>query len=105
MWGLGQRWPSTLSCTAPALMMHSIAACLLGVAHLALLQQYVNYSAKHWGDPGSPPLDYLTVVRFGFELLLYAFLFGISGFLHAPSQPQKSALRSLELEKQLSQAQ
>ncbi len=105
MWGLGQRWPSTLSCTAPALMIHSIAACLLGVAHLALLQQYVNYAAKHWGDPGAPPLDYLTVVRFGFELLLYAFLFGISGFLHAQSQSQKSALRSLELEKQLSQAQ
>jgi Histidine kinase len=105
MWALGQRWPSTLSCTAPALMLHSIAACLLGVTHLVLLQRYVNYSAKFWGDPGAPPLDYLTVVRFGFELLLYAFLFGISGFLHVQSQSQKNALRSLELEKQLSQAQ
>jgi sensor histidine kinase YesM len=105
MWAIGQRWPSTLSCTGAALMLHSIAACLLGVTHLVLLQRYVNYSAKFWGDPGAPPLDYLTVVRFGFELLLYAFLFGISGFLHVQSQSQKNALRSLELEKQLSQAQ
>jgi hypothetical protein len=105
MWALGQRWPSTLSCTASALMLHSIAACLLGVTHLVLLQRYVNYAAKYWGDPTAPPLDYLTVVRFGFEFLLYAFLFGISGFLHIQSQSQKNALRSLELEKQLSQAQ
>ena len=105
MWALGQRWPSTLSCTASALMLHSIAACLLGVTHLVLLQRYVNYAAKYWGDPSAPPLDYLTVVRFGFELLLYAFLFGISGFLYVQSQSQKNALRSLELEKQLSQAQ
>jgi Histidine kinase len=105
MWALGQRWPSTLSCTASALMLHSIAACLLGVTHLVLLQRYVNYAAKYWGDPNAPPLDYLTVVRFGFEFLLYAFLFGISGFLHIQSQSQKNALRSLELEKQLSQAQ
>jgi hypothetical protein len=105
MWALGQRWPSTLSCTASALMLHSIAACLLGVTHLVLLQRYVNYAAKYWGDPSAPPLDYLTIVRFGFELLLYAFLFGISGFLYVQSQSQKNALRSLELEKQLSQAQ
>ncbi len=105
MWGLGQRWPATLSCTASTLMTHSIAACLLGVTHLVLLQRYVNYAAKHWGDPTAPPLDYLTVVRFGFEFLLYAFLFGISGFFRVQSQSQKNALRSLELEKQLSQAQ
>jgi Histidine kinase len=105
MWALGQRWPSTLSCTAPSLMIHSIVACLLGIAHLALLQRYVNFAAKHWGDPGAAPLDYLTVMRFGFELLLYTFLFGISSLLYMQSQSQKNALRSLELEKQLSQAQ
>jgi Histidine kinase len=105
MWGLGLRWPSTLSCTTSALMIHSIAACLLGITHLDMLQRYCNYAAKHWGDPGAAPLDYLTVMRFGLELLLYAFLFGISGLLHVQSQSQKNALRSLELEKQLSQAQ
>lgn len=105
MWALGQRWPSTLSCTAPSLMIHSIVACLLGLAHLALLQRYVNFAAKHWGNSGAAPLDYLTVMRFGFELLLYAFLFGISSLLYMQSQSQKSAIRALELEKQLSQAQ
>jgi hypothetical protein len=108
MWGLGQRWPSTLSCTARTLMTHSMVACVLAVAHLALLQRYANYAAAHWSPPGGPvepPIDYLTVMRFGFELLLYAFIFGISSLLHVQAESQRNAVRSLELEKQLSQAQ
>ncbi|HEY6413597.1 MAG TPA: histidine kinase [Edaphobacter sp.] len=107
-WALGQRWPSTLSCTARTLMTHSIVACLLGVTHLALLQQYANFAAVRWSPPGGPveaPIDYMTVMRFGFELLLYAFVFGISSLLYIQADSQKNALRALKLEKQLSQAQ
>jgi sensor histidine kinase YesM len=110
MWSLAQRWPFTLTCTARTFMPHLVIACLLGVAHLLLLQHYVNFaathwSAKHWGDPVAVSENYLTVIRFGFELLLYGFVLGFSGLLHVQSQSQKNAVRSLELEKQLSQAQ
>jgi hypothetical protein len=109
MWGLAQRWPSTLSCTVRTLMPHTILACLLGVAHLLLLQQYNTFAASHWvrhlGDPVEEPVAYLTVMRFGFELLLYAFVFGISSLLHIQARAQENEVRSLELEKQLSQAQ
>ncbi|HMH16387.1 MAG TPA: histidine kinase [Edaphobacter sp.] len=105
MWTFAQRWPSTLTCTARTFMPHLVLACLLGVAHLVLLQRYLNFAAKHWGNPAAVPDNYLTVVRFGFELLLYGFILGFSGLLHAQAQSQKNAMRSLELEKQLSQAQ
>jgi LytS/YehU family sensor histidine kinase len=91
------------------LMPHTILACLLGVAHLLLLQQYNTFAASHWvrhlGDPVEEPVAYLTVMRFGFELLLYAFVFGISSLLHIQARAQENEVRSLELEKQLSQAQ
>jgi sensor histidine kinase YesM len=42
---------------------------------------------------------------FGADLLIYGFVFGISGFLHVQSQRQLEAIHKLELEKQLSQSQ
>ena len=104
MWWLAQRWPIILTCTTRTFIAHAVFACLLGMTHLFLLQMLVNFSARHWGNEG-PPLDYLTLARFGFELLLYGFVLGFSGLLHVQSQAQRDAMRSLELEKQLSQAQ
>src|SRR5258708_4315919 len=60
MWWFAQRWPSTLTCTTRTFIAHAILACLLALAHLALLQQLVNFSARHWGDT-SPPLNYLNL--------------------------------------------
>ena len=104
MWWLAQRWPVILTCTTRTFIAHAVLACLLGITHLFLLQTLVNFSARHWGD-SAPPLNYLNMVRFGFELLLYGFVLGFSGLLHVQSQAQRDAVRSLELEKQLSQAQ
>jgi hypothetical protein len=104
IWGLAQRRPSTFACTARTFLSHLAIACLLGLTHLALLQKLVNVSATLW--PGTaPPLNYFTLARFGFELLLYGFVLGFSGLLHVQSRAHIDAMRSLELEKQLSQAQ
>jgi hypothetical protein len=104
MWWLAQRWPVILTCTTRTFIAHAVLACLLGMTHLFLLQTLVNFSARHWGNEG-PPLNYLNLVRFGFELLLYGFVLGFSGLLHVQSQSHRDAMRSLALEKQLSQAQ
>ncbi len=103
MWWLGQRRPSLLTCTTRSGLTHAMLACLLAVAHLALLQLTVNFCSKHWYNWAAP--DYFNVIRFGFELLLYGFVLGFSGLLHVQSQAHRNAIRSLELEKQLSQAQ
>jgi len=104
MWWFAQRWPSLLTCTARSLSLHAVLACLLGLAHLALLQQMLNFAARHW-PAWAPAMDYFNLMRFGFEFLLYGFVLGFSGLLHVQSQAQRGAMRSLELEKQLSQAQ
>jgi len=64
----------------------------------------VNFVTKYWQRDWSA-LHYVNLVRFGFELLLYGFVLGFSGLLHMQSQAHQHAIRSLELEKQLSQAQ
>ena len=47
----------------------------------------------------------MNIMRFGFELLLYGFVLGFSGLLHMQSKAHRDAMRSLGIEKQLSQAQ
>lgn len=103
MYGIAQRWPLILTCSARSLLINVALASLLGIAHLALLEQTVAFSSRHWN--GWTPLSYFNILRFGFEFLLYGFLLGFSGLLHAQSQAHKDAVRSLELEKRLSQAQ
>jgi signal transduction histidine kinase len=104
IWWIAQRWPSTLAGTTRTFLSHIAIACLLGLAHLILLQKLVTFSASIWTET-APPLDYITLPRFGFELLLYGFVLGLSGMLHVQSRAHIDAMRSLELEKQLSQAQ
>ena len=50
-------------------------------------------------------MNYATISRFGEDLLIYALIFGISGFLQLQSEKQLQAIATLSLEKQLSQAQ
>ncbi len=103
IWWLAQRW-SILASTTRTFLSHIAIAGLLGLTHLILLQKLVIFSTTIWPET-APPLDYLTLSRFGFELLLYGFVLGFSGMLHVQSRAHLDAMRSLELEKQLSQAQ
>jgi signal transduction histidine kinase len=104
MWWLAQRWPFTFTFTARTFLFHVALACLIGLAHLALLQKLVEFNETHW--PTEVHMPYcLTLARFGFELLIYGFVLAFSGLLYVQSQSHHDAIRSLELEKQLSQAQ
>jgi LytS/YehU family sensor histidine kinase len=47
----------------------------------------------------------LHLNRFGFEILIYGFTFGLIGIIQAQIRAQRDALRSLDLERQLSAAQ
>jgi two-component sensor histidine kinase len=104
LWGLSQRWPSILTCTTPSIAFHVVISCLLGAAHLELLQQAVHFASRRWSNDWVS-LEYFNIMRFGFEFLLYGFVLGFSGLLYVQTQGDRDAMRSLELEKQLSQAQ
>jgi sensor histidine kinase YesM len=107
MWWAAQRWPSILTFSPRAILLHVALGCLLAASHLSLLQQTLLFAGQHWQDWGSAysSLNYVNISRFGLDLLLYGFVFGISGLLHLQSRAQREAIRALKLEKQLSQAQ
>jgi LytS/YehU family sensor histidine kinase len=47
----------------------------------------------------------LHLNRFGFEILIYGFIFGVIGIIQAQIRAQRDSLKSLELQRQLSAAQ
>ena len=99
--------PTLLRFSAGTALFHSLAACLLAVSHLSLLQHTVWWAADHWPAWGSMyrSFDLETAERFGAELVIYALLYGFSGLMYAQSQAQQAIIQKLELERQLSQAQ
>ena len=89
------------------LLFHLVAACLLSILHLALLEHTVQWSAVHWPAWGHlySDLDLETRQRFGIDLVIYGFIYGVSGLLHSQSEAQGAIVQKLELERRLSQAQ
>jgi signal transduction histidine kinase len=106
LWGFGQRAPLISSFSAKAISIHVFAGSALGVAHLLLL------GSLGFTDPGwrahatafSIWTGMLSINRFGIELLLYGFIFGIAGIVQFQIRAQRDAMKSLELQKQLSAA-
>ena len=103
LWKLGQRAPETLGFSAFSIAAHLAIGSLLGVTHLILLG-----SPLAGADPQTPISQWtglLNLNRFGLELLLYGFLFGIAGIIQAQVHAHLESVRSLELQRQLSAAQ
>jgi hypothetical protein len=107
MWltGLRRASPRHRSFTAVALQVP--IACAAGVIHLMLLGS-LSLFVPEW-KTHAPVMKVLTGLlhlnRFGFEILIYGFTFGLIGFVQAQIRAQQVALRSLDLQRQLSAAQ
>lgn len=88
-------------------LVNSVLASLIGIAHLALLQYEVHVASAHWNAWGRlySSLRVATPWRFGVDLLIYALIYSFSGFLHSQSEAQRAIVQGLSLERQLSQAQ
>jgi len=89
------------------LLFHLVTACLLGILHLALLQHTLQWAGVHWPAWGQvySNLNLETRQRFGVDLVLYGFIYGVSGLLHSQAEAQQNIVQKLELERRLSQAQ
>jgi sensor histidine kinase YesM len=99
IWKLGQRVPFTSSFSVKRISMHVLAGSALGVAHLLLLGS-LGFTATGW-KALSIVLD---INRIGTELLLYGFVFGITGITQFQIRAQRDAMQALELQRQLSAA-
>jgi hypothetical protein len=100
LWKAGARWPVALRVSLPTLVVQSLVALAVVVVHLALLQLAVNWIASV--GPAALKEEYggmrfFCLPRFGIELLIYGLIwFGCAAV--------RNAIRSIELQRQLSRA-
>ncbi len=106
MWWAAQRRPQLLSFSFKTVLLQLGLGTLVSIAHLELLDLTWRVGL-HWPAwrLAYPSINYFVLSSFGADLLIYGFVFGVSGFMHMQSQRQLEAMHKLELEKQLSQSQ
>jgi len=105
-WKLGQRASSARGFSTNALAIHLPLGCMLGVIHLLLLGS-LGFTVAGWERHATALslwTSLLNVNRFGMELLLYGFVFGMTGIAQFQIRAQRDAMKALALEKQLSAA-
>jgi hypothetical protein len=104
---LAARKPFILRFSPASIALHGLIASLAGVIHLLLLGG-TGFIAAEWRAQGAPIAIWtslLNINRFGMEILTYGFIFGIVGIVQFQIRAQSEAIKSLELQKQLSAAQ
>jgi len=106
LWKLAPRYPSLVRFSPVAIAIHLVVASTLAIVHLIALWGLGFPFGWHAGATADSTWQALiNPNRFGIEFLLYGFLFGIIGAVQHQIRAQQDAMKSLELERQLSAAQ
>jgi sensor histidine kinase YesM len=106
MWKLGQRAPSIVSFSPKTISVHIFIGSVLGLVHLLILGS-LGFTVTGWQAHATALsiwVSMLEINRFGIEVLIYGFVFGITGIVQFQIRAQREALRSLALQRQLSTA-
>jgi len=107
LWLTGLKVPSVLDHSFPRMALQVCVACVAGAVHLMLLGS-LSLFVPEW-KTRAPAIEVLTgtihLNRFGYEILIYGFIFGLIGVIQAQIRAQRDALKSLELQRQLAAAQ
>lgn len=104
LWKVGTRTVPSLSLRS--LSIHMLVGIVLSVMHLLLLGS-LGFTNAEWRGTGTALSVWTSVLnlnRVGMELVLYGFLFGITGVIQSQIRSQREALQSLSLQRQLSAA-
>lgn len=107
LWLTGAKTSSALPRSLPRIALQLLTASAAGVVHLMLLG-ILSLFVPEWETPARAIkvlTGMLSLNRFGFEILIYGFTFGLIGIIQAQIRAQREALKSLELQRQLSTAQ
>lgn len=106
LWQMGPKMPSLLRLSTLNLALHLVVGCVIATVHLVLLGS-LSLFIPEW-KVNAPPLTVLTGLlhlnRFGLEILIYGFIFGLIGIIQFQARAQRDAVRSLELQRQLAAA-
>jgi hypothetical protein len=107
LWELGARKPAVSSFSLMAISLHVLVGAVLGVLHLLALWS-LGFTGLGWYANQTPQAAWhslLNLNRYGIEILIYGFVFGIIGIIQYQIRAQQEAMKSLELQRQLSAAQ
>jgi sensor histidine kinase YesM len=107
LWKLRARTSAVSSFSVKAISVHVPVGLVLGVMHLLLLWS-LGFTALGWQGTETRQSVWrslLNVNRYGIEILIYGFIFGIIGFIQYQIRAQQEAMKSLDLQRQLSAAQ
>jgi signal transduction histidine kinase len=106
LWRVGQKINCVPSLSLQSISVHVLMGLALGVVHLLLLGSlgFTNAGWRGTGTALSVWMSLLNINRLGTELLLYGFLFGITGVIQSQIRAQREAIQSLSLQRQLSAA-
>jgi hypothetical protein len=107
LWRAGNRWPAAFSVSLKTVSAQILVACAVVSLHLGILQV-----ATRWVARVGPPfarqeygwMDFFCLPRIGLELLIYGLIWFACAALHSQLAARRDAMRSLELERQLSSA-
>ena len=106
-WFIGLTGSPVAHRSLPRMAVQALIACAAGVFHQILLGS-LSLFIPEW-ETHAPVMKVLkgglTLNRFGLEILIYGFIFGLIGVIQARMRAQGDAMRSLELQRQLSTAQ
>jgi Histidine kinase len=104
LWKLAPRLPIVSALSVKTLLLHAVAGSVLALVHLLMLWS-IGFPLG-WDPVGQHMMWTIlfNVNRFGIELLIYGFIIGITGIVQYKQRAQHDAMRSLELQKQLSSA-
>jgi signal transduction histidine kinase len=105
IWKLGSRVNFASEFSIKAILIHLLLGSALGVSHLLLLGSLGFTSGwQAHATAFSICTSLFGINRFGIEMLLYGFVVGITGVVRFQMRAQLDAMKSLELQKQLSAA-
>jgi sensor histidine kinase YesM len=107
LWQAGERWPFVLKVSVATIGAQLAVAVVIALLHLGFLQL-----AAYWISRVGPELEraayrglnFFNVWRFGVEFLLYSVIWSACAVVNIQLAAQRDAMRSLELERQLSSA-
>jgi sensor histidine kinase YesM len=106
IWKLGQRAPLLSNFSPKPITLHIVQGASLAMIHLLLLGSlgFMNTRWQAHTTAFAVWTSLININRFGLEILIYGFVFGLIRMIQYQIRAQREAIHSLELQRQLSTA-
>jgi len=107
LWRSISRWPSALTVSFRTLVVHALVAAGFVTLHLGLLHEATQLIVRLGPEAVKAEyrgLQFFSLPRFGMELLMYGLFWLACAAVNTQLVAQRDSMRSLELERQLSNA-